>query len=93
MSDKKATASRPDGYVIVTGPSGVFEGDTRQCVHCGGHWLYQPGSGNVRGFCFNCNGHFCGPECEECIPEEKQLDIMEGTKKADSVTVPVIWTP
>ena len=78
------------GYVIITDPSSdtpAFEADTLKCVHCGMHFRAQPGSGKIRGICFNCNGPICGPKCKECVPEERQLEIMEGTRDPSAVTV------
>ena len=60
---------------------------TVQCVHCGGHWIPVQFSGRVRGFCMLCKGPICGPGCQECVPYERQLEIREGTRKADAVTV------
>lgn len=52
--------------------------DTRQCVHCGRHWLWLKGSGKRRGWCLNCNGITCGTKhCDTCIPFEKKLDMYE----------------
>lgn len=54
-------------------------GETLQCVHCGGHWIRQPGSGRVRGFCTRCQGVVCGERnCWECVPEELMLLNMEA---------------
>ena len=57
-----------------------IEQETRQCIHCGKHWVYQPGSGqvNTRGFCLKCFGMTCGSvECDQCIPFEKWLERQE----------------
>ena len=49
-----------------------------QCVHCGKHWVPQPGSGVTRGFCRNCMGPLCSAECaQHCVSFEKQLDAYE----------------
>lgn len=95
MSDKRLTAARPKGHITISGPDGVIEADTLQCVHCGGHWRVEPGSGKLRGFCANCNGPVCGPSCADCVPFEKQMEIMEGTRSPGAVSVNVseIWTP
>ena len=50
---------------------------TYQCCHCGGHWVHEPGSGKLRGFCMSCGGHFCGPDCEACVPTEQLLENIE----------------
>lgn len=47
---------------------------TVSCVHCQYTWIYKPGSGKKRGWCYNCNGFICGPKCIECIPYEKKLE-------------------
>lgn len=31
----------------------------------------------MRGFCQNCNGPVCGPDCAECVHWEQMLDNME----------------
>lgn len=88
MSDKKLTTLRPNGLIIIQGVDGsTFEGETRQCCHCGMHWVVQPGSGKVRGWCGKCSAWFCSPECMECVPVEKQLEILEGTRNPTAVTV------
>lgn len=88
MSDKKLTTLRPNGFVIIQGVDGnLFEGETRQCCHCGGHWLVQPGSGKIRGWCGKCSAWFCSPECMECVPHERMLDIMSGILNPTAVTV------
>lgn len=70
--------------------------DTLQCVHCGGHWVVKPGSGNVRGFCGRCNGFICGPGCERCVPTELLLENIEQGRPLDfvptTVNVPKLWT-
>ncbi len=74
---KKHTSLCPDGYTSVTGQGITIEANTLQCVHCGCHWQMKPGSGNVRGFCFKCNGPICGPKCVKCVPIEQQLENIE----------------
>ena len=80
MSMPQRTVARPAGYMVVTPEFGrPEEYDTRQCVHCGGHWAVSPGSGRVRGFCLKCMGPTCGAQvCEiNCVPSEKMIDNME----------------
>lgn len=65
---------------VVTGDPGsdrVVESGTLQCCHCGGHWVPQPGSGRVRGWCVNCSGPVCGGGCAECVPAELLLENIE----------------
>jgi len=70
------------GFIEVMDPDRPkLELETRQCCHCGMHWIYKPGSGTVRGFCMKCNGTTCGAErCNACVPQEAQIEIIEGTK-------------
>ena len=75
---------RYGGTVFVDGKEVAI---TLQCVHCGGHWTPIKGSGKMRGFCMKCNGPICGESCQECIPKEVQLLIMEG--KIDPNNIPV----
>lgn len=65
---------KPAGVILV---DGVQVADTLQCVHCGGHWIPQRGSGMIRGFCRNCMGPVCGPGCARCVPAERQLELIE----------------
>lgn len=71
---------RAAGHIVIVGPEGpTVERETLRCVHCGAHWIYQPGSGRQRGWCGRCNGVTCGAEaCDPCVPAEARLEIMEG---------------
>ncbi len=55
----------------------LLEVATASCVHCGGAFPIQPGSGKIRGFCMNCNGPVCGPGCAACVPVEQYLQNLE----------------
>jgi hypothetical protein len=70
---------RAAGYISIVGPDEPpKEFDSLQCVHCGGHWYMESGSGKQRGFCTMCNGPHCGqPGCWACIPLEKRLKELE----------------
>lgn len=72
---------KPHGNFSIVDPSAtitVLEGDTLQCCHCGCVWIPIKGSGKKRGYCLNCNQVTCGkPECIECFPYEKKLEIIE----------------
>jgi hypothetical protein len=69
---------KPNGHIIIEGQEIA---DTLQCCHCGHHWIPVKGSGRTRGFCTKCNGVTCGrPECMECVPYEKRLDLYEKGK-------------
>lgn len=88
MSDKSHTTLRPNGWTLSTFPDGRnVETDTRQCVHCGRHWIVRPGSGKLRGYCANCNGPFCGPACERCLPTEKLLECIEKGIHPDQLPI------
>jgi hypothetical protein len=68
-----------EGGVILQ--DGVQIASTTQCVHCGGHFIMQKGSGKIRGFCTKCHGVTCGKiGCCKCIPFEKKLDLAEAGK-------------
>lgn len=71
---------REAGLIIVTDPGRdrpISETPTLQCVHCGGHFTLQPGSGRIRGYCPRCRGPICGPGCAECVPVEQLLENIE----------------
>jgi hypothetical protein len=72
---------------VLTG--NVSDGETVQCVHCGGHFFIGPGYTKGRGFCMNCNGFICGERCQECVPWEKALEIAEGTRNPTAVSIAV----
>lgn len=66
-----------------SGAGWTVTGETLRCVHCGGHWIMQPGSGRVRGFCTRCMGVVCGMrQCFSCVPEEQMLLNMEAAGRA-----------
>ena len=82
--------------------STILEVGMVMCCHCGGHFERESGSGIVRGFCMNCNGHVCGPGCAECVNYEKQLDMLDGGLDPTAVKVgrnpaaetsPGLWLP
>ena len=63
--------NRPSAYGVTVDDKGRrIEVEFRQCQHCQTSWVYKPGSGNKRGFCFNCNGITCGRKAckENCAP-------------------------
>lgn len=35
-----------------------------ECVHCKKRFTVHPGGTQIRGWCFKCNGAFCGPDCD-----------------------------
>lgn len=74
----EASARSPHGGMTFDGPMGHMERDTVQCCHCGMHWMVEPGSGKIRGFCLKCMQVTCGSaNCQACIPTERKLDIHE----------------
>lgn len=72
----------PAGFLtVVDNETGkvIMEAGLRQCIHCQYTWIYQPGSGILRGFCFRCNGHTCGRvACQDCYHYEKQIEDIEA---------------
>jgi hypothetical protein len=63
------------GVIIVDGRQVA---STKQCCHCGGHFVMEKGSGKLRGWCMKCHEITCGKiECCKCVPFEKKLDLME----------------
>ena len=73
---------RVDGKVL-------FEGTLRQCIHCQFTWTYKPGSGVIRGFCKQCNGHLCGKRAclEFCYNKEQQVEDMEAIAARNRKTI------
>lgn len=66
---------KPHGAIMV---DGVEVAHTKQCCHCGMHFISRRGSGAIRMFCSGCNDVTCGsPECIECVPLEKRLERVE----------------
>ena len=69
---------KEDGVIL---QDGVQVASTKQCPHCGGHFIMQKGSGKIRGYCTKCGGITCGKlECCACVPFEKKLDLAEAGK-------------
>ena len=79
------------GVITISDPGAdkpLLEARTVMCVHCGEHYLPQPGSGQVRGYCFNCMGPICGPGCQACVPTDLYLENLE--KGRDPTFRPII---
>lgn len=74
-----ASARNAKGYATWSSPdSRLVEKDTLQCVHCGGHWFVEPGSGIKRGWCTRCGGPHCGSQpCWTCVPLEQFVEQVE----------------
>jgi len=56
------------------------------CGHCDYHWVPEPGSGRIRGFCMLCGKLVCGrPYCRKlgCTHWEQRLDNLEAGKPLD----------
>src|SRR4051812_5890735 len=86
-----------DGHVFISGPSGEqLRADTKQCCHCGRHWIVLKGSGILRGYCQGCDHSTCGAaECDPCIPQEARLENIEAgkpelTERAAKILVPAL---
>ena len=74
--DDAVAVSKPAGAIIL---DGAHVADTQQCCHCGRHFIVRRGSGRTRGWCLCCGKVTCGaPQCDACVPTERQLLIMEG---------------
>lgn len=78
------SARVPDGTVLRDNGDGtVTEADTRQCCHCGKHFVWRAGSGTIRGQCLLCSNpgkpsYTCGdPKCHEHFPIEERMDLYE----------------
>ena len=70
---------KPSGFIIVDGQEVAH---TKQCCHCGMHFVSVKGSGKIRGFCIGCNKTTCGsPACDTHVPNEAKLEYEEGTYK------------
>ena len=67
--------------------SGNVEGETQQCCHCAYTWVYKPGSGMRHAVCRKCWGFTCSKKVcmTECIPQEKQIEFMEGKHQNDYI--------
>lgn len=72
------------GGIIVGGQQVA---STKQCPHCGQHFVSMAGSGIRRAWCTRCQAVTCGDlVCDACVPIEARLEHAEGTKtKYDSV--------
>jgi hypothetical protein len=67
-----------DGAILVDGQQVAT---TRQCCHCGAHFISIKGSGVDRGFCLGCMKITCGKkECDPHIPFEAKLDHAAGKR-------------
>jgi len=68
--------SNPSGHIIIDGQEVAH---TKQCCHCGIHFVSVKGSGKIRGYCTLCNKITCGaPACDPCVPYEAKLDFVDG---------------
>jgi hypothetical protein len=69
-----------DGILTI---NGAVVATTKQCCHCGNHFIMQKGSGKKRGRCMKCHSITCGKlKCCKCVPFEKKLDDYEAGKIA-----------
>lgn len=58
---------------------------TKQCAHCGRHWIFVPGSGRRRGWCTRCNGITCGNhDCHECVHWRQKIENAETGRPLDN---------
>ncbi len=71
--------SDPSGTILMDGQAVA---DTKQCCHCGKHYISIKGSGKRRGFCTKCMNVTCGdPACDPCRPMLLQLEQYENEHK------------
>ena len=69
-------ATKLGGFILV---DGKVVAETKVCCHCSKHWVPEPGSGKVRGFCVKCHGYLCGAEkCMVHYAFEKQIEDYEA---------------
>ncbi len=67
---------RQDGVILIDNKEVA---DTKQCCHCGSHFIITKGSGRLRGWCTSCHAITCGGiNCCKCIPFSKRLDLYEA---------------
>lgn len=73
------TARHANGGIIINNGDGTTtEADTKQCCHCGQHFVWRAGSGTTRGYCTLCSQYTCGdPKCHEHFPIEERMDLYE----------------
>lgn len=65
----------PSGSIIIDGQEVAH---TKQCCHCGGHFVSVKGSGKIRGYCTLCTKITCGaPACDTHVPFEAKLDYVD----------------
>jgi hypothetical protein len=70
--------SQEDGIIIA---DGSVVATTKQCCHCGNHFVMIKGSKKKRGWCMKCHNITCGKlECCPCVPFEKKLELAEAGK-------------
>lgn len=77
--DNAVFERKPSGHILV---DNVEVASTKQCCHCGKHFVSIKGSGKIRGFCMCCHKITCGNvECDPCIPFEQKLEEYESGKR------------
>lgn len=69
------------------------QGATLSCCHCQHTWIVQKGSGKLRGFCQQCMGFVCGPQCAECVPIERRIENMEAGRPENTPAPVKILVP
>ncbi len=70
---------KPSGHILI---DNVEVASTKQCCHCGAHFVSVKGSGKIRGFCTHCMAITCGDvNCDPCVPFEKKIEEYEAGKR------------
>jgi hypothetical protein len=89
--------SAPSGLAVGVVISHDYEGgpvrqcDVVRCCHCDRRWIWQRGSGKLRGKCLICHGITCGPRCSrKCRPVEQLLENLEAGRHPDYTPIRVI---
>lgn len=68
--------SKPSGHILIDGQEVA---QTKQCCHCGNHFVSIKGSGKIRGHCVLCKKITCGaPACDAHVPFQAKLDFVDG---------------
>lgn len=85
MGNARSTR-RPGGVLLADGKEIA---DTKQCCHCGMHFIMVRGSGKRRGYCMNCGDITCGSQaCSPCMHFMKKLELYEAGQLASPMAAP-----
>jgi hypothetical protein len=91
LKDRKSVyddivAPRTDKHGGYHTENGIVVAQTQQCPHCQKHWVCRKGSGEVRGWCWNCSQATCGKkECHVCLPWAKRMEQMQKEERKKAI--------